>query len=355
MATLTDIATACGVSKATVSRVLNNDSDFSVSLQTRNEILSTAAALNYDVEKQLRSRKKQNLSTQVDSAKPSVLKIGILSHDLTDQTTCDDYYNQIFSSIISTLNSLTLPFQFEFRHSFRDSYEELEGLDGLIVLGKLRVDPFHPVMNTIKYKLSVDYKAPENLFDSVRVDFHEVIRTAIAHFHSLGLYDIGFVGAYDYITDFKTGKRERQLEYRHKAFIDYCLHDHIDPADKVWITDSFYTEECYRMTNAIIQSGKLPPALLFAADSMALGAYKAFQEHKSEIGRDVSIIGIDNLYFTSFLSPPLTTVSLNIPLIGAAASHMLLSQIQGRTCPLTVHTPIHLIERGSCRPAPPPG
>lgn len=350
MATLSDIATACGVSKATVSRVLNNDSDFSVSPQTRSEILSTAAAMNYDMDKQLRSRKKQSPSIQADSPKPSVLKIGILSHDLTDQTTCDDYYNQIFSSIISTLNSLTLPFQFEFRHSFRDSYEKLAGLDGLIILGKLNMDPFHPVMDTIKYKLSVDYQAPDNLFDSIRVDFHEVIHTAIAHFHSLGLYDIGFVGAYDYITDFKTGKKERQLEYRHKAFIDYCLHDHIDPADRIWITDSFHTEDCYRLTNAIIQSGKLPPALLFAADSMALGAYKALQEHKIEIGKDISIIGIDNLYFTSFLSPPLTTVSLNIPLIGAAAGQMLLSQIQGRSYPLTVHTPIHLVERKSCRP-----
>lgn len=352
MATLTDIATACGVSKATVSRVLNNDSDFSVSPQTRSQILSTAAVLNYDVDKQLRSRKKQNLSMLNDSPKPSVLKIGILSHDLTDQTTRDDYYNQIFSSIISTLNNLSLPFQFEFRHSFRDSYEELEGLDGLIVLGKLCIDPFHPIIAKIKYKLAVDYEAPENLFDSVRVDFHEVIQTAIAYFHSLGLYDIGYVGAYDYITDFKTGKRERQLEYRHKAFINYCLHDHIDPTDRIWITDSFHTEECYRMTNSIIQSGKLPPALLFAADSMALGAYKAFQEHKIEVGRDISVIGIDDLYFTSFLSPPLTTVSLNIPLIGAAAGQMLLSQIQGRTYPLTVHTPIRLIERGSCRPAP---
>ncbi len=351
MATLTDIATACGVSKATVSRVLNNDSDFSVSPQTRSEILSTAAAMNYDMDKQLRSRKRQSLSIQTDSIKPSVLKIGILSHDLSDQTTCDDYYNQIFSSIISTLNSLTLPFQFEFRHSFHDSYEELAGLDGLIILGKLNVDPFHPVMDTIKYKLSVDYKAPDNLFDSIRVDFHEVVHTAIAHFHSLGIYDIGFVGAYDYITDYKTGKKKRQLEYRHKAFIDYCLHDHIDPADRIWITDSFHTEDCYRLTNAIIQSGKLPPALLFAADSMALGAYKAFQEHKIEIGKDISIIGIDNLYFTSFLSPPLTTVSLNIPLIGSAAGQMLLSQIQGRNYPLTVHTPIHLVERKSCRPA----
>ena len=46
MATLNDIAEACGVSKATVSRVLNEDPEFSVAEETREKILSTAAEMN---------------------------------------------------------------------------------------------------------------------------------------------------------------------------------------------------------------------------------------------------------------------------------------------------------------------
>lgn len=42
MATLNDIAEACGVSKATVSRVLNQDPGFSVGEETREKILNTA-------------------------------------------------------------------------------------------------------------------------------------------------------------------------------------------------------------------------------------------------------------------------------------------------------------------------
>jgi Transcriptional regulators len=347
--TLTDIAIACGVSKATVSRVLNNDSDFSVSPQTRNEILSAAIAMNYDMEKQLRSKKKQNLPPLAERPKQASFKIGILSHDLTDKTTGDDYYNQIFSNIISTLNNPSLPYHFEFRHSFRDSYEDLDGLDGLIVLGKLCLNPFHPIMSSIKYKLAVDYKAPGNVFDSVRVDFQEAVDIVISYFHSLGLFDIGFVGSYDYITDFNTGKREKRTECRQEAFINYCLHNNIDPQKKIWITDSFASQDGYRITDAMIREGRFPPAILYAADDLALGAYKAFQEHRIEIGKDVSIIGIDDLYFTSFLSPPLTTVSLNIPLIGVTAAHTLLSQLQGRAYPLTIHTPIRLVERKSCR------
>lgn len=349
MATLTDIAVACGVSKATVSRVLNNDSDFSVSPQTRNDILSAAASMNYDTDRQLRSKKNKLITASPKNTGKTTLKIGILSHDLSEIPTCDDYYNLIFSNIVSTLNNPSLPFHFEFRHSFHDSYEELEGLDGLIVLGKLHLDPCHPVISSIKYKLAVDYKAPDNLFDSVRVNFYDVVNTAISYFHSQGLYDIGYIGAYDYISDFSTGKIKKQLEYRHKAFINYCLHNQIEPEKKIWITDSFASEDGYRIVKSIIAKGQLPSAVLFASDDLALGAYKAFQEHHIDIGKDVSVIGIDDLYFTSFLSPPLTTVSLNIPLIGTIVADTLLSQIQGRTYPLTIHTPIRLVERKSCR------
>ena len=49
MATLSEIASSCGVSKATVSRVLNNDPSFSVADTTRELILHTASAMNYDI------------------------------------------------------------------------------------------------------------------------------------------------------------------------------------------------------------------------------------------------------------------------------------------------------------------
>ncbi len=49
MATLNDIAEACGVSKATVSRVLNQDPGFSVGEETREKILNTAAQMNYEM------------------------------------------------------------------------------------------------------------------------------------------------------------------------------------------------------------------------------------------------------------------------------------------------------------------
>lgn len=348
MATLNDIAQACGVSKATVSRVLNNDNRFSVLPETREKILETAARLHYDISQKRRPQKKK-AETAPDTSQPP-LKIGILNNSYPLVADIDsNYYAKIFSTLISALNQSSCPLQLEFRYSFQGSYEDLSGLDGLIVIGKLTLDPGHPVISSIKYKVFVDYISPEGLFDSVRINFDDVIRLATSYFHKLNLYDIGFVGAYDHIARFSLGTQEQMPDARQISFENYCLRNQLLPKEHIWIAEHFTSDDAYQITNEIIRSGKLPPAVLYASDELALGGYRALQEHKIEIGRDVSVIGINNFSFTRFLTPPLTTVSLNIPLIGITAANALLEQIQGRSYPLTIHPPVELIVRQSCR------
>ena len=47
MTTIKDIAVSAGVSPATVSRILNNDTTLNVSPETRQKVLDTAHTLNY--------------------------------------------------------------------------------------------------------------------------------------------------------------------------------------------------------------------------------------------------------------------------------------------------------------------
>lgn len=350
MTTLTDIAAACNVSKTTVSRVLSHDPTFSVSAQTRELILNTAVSMNYDMDR----RRKPAAEAKAPAAKAAgalSLNIGVLNYDLKpyESPKANDYYNSIFINITSSLKELSLAPKMDFRYLLKGSYEEMAGLDALIILGKLTLDPHHPLVENIKYKVSVDYISPENLFDSVRVNFYHVIDLAVSYFHSIGLYDIGYIGAYDYISQFSRGEKRRTLDVRHLAFQDYCLRSGIDPDTRIWITDTFSSEDGYRITRQILSSGKFPPAILFGSDDLALGSYKAFQEHGIRIGEDVSIIGIDNMPFSGFLNPPLTTINLNTALIGQAVAYSLASQIQGRNFPLTIHTPVELVPRGSCK------
>lgn len=351
MTTLNDIAAACNVSKTTVSRVLNQDPAFSVSEQTRELILNTAASMHYNMNRRRRPVKTEKEHTSKNDGILPVLSIGILNFELKpyEVQKTNDYYNSIFSGIMSSLKDMNLAARMEFRYLLKDSYEEMAGLDALIILGKMHLNPYHPIVANIKYKVSVDYISPENQFDSVRVDFYRAIEMAVSYFHSIGLQDIGYIGGYDYITQFTRNERRQTPEVRYLAFRDYCLRSGIDPDSRIWITDGFSSEDGYRITSRLLDMGKLPPAVIFGSDDLALGSYRAFQEHGVKIGEDISIIGIDNMPFSSFLNPPLTTINLNTSLIGQTVVYSLASQIQGRKFPLTFHTPIELVTRGSCK------
>lgn len=349
MVTLNDIAAACDVSRTTVSRVLSQDPGFSVSPQTRELILTTAASMNYKPgQRKLKSKASPEKHPE-NADLPSILKIGMLNFDFkTREVKASDYYNAVCASVISALQDLDLAARIEFRYILKDSYEELIDLDALVILGKIYLDPDHPFVSRIRYKVSIDYISPENQFDSVRPDFYRVIQMAVEHFQANGHFDIGYIGGCDFITQFSYGKRERTQDIRQLAFRDYCLKTHVDPDSRIWITDTFSAEDGYRITSQLLAKHTLPDAILFGSDDLALGSYQAFHEHAIKIGEDVSIIGIDNMPFSRFLNPALTTIALNPVLVGRSAAYALASQIlQGRNFPLTIHPPVELIERKS--------
>lgn len=351
MTTLNDIAAACGVSRTTVSRVLSQDPEFSVSDQTRKLVFTTAKAMNYDMNQKRRTPRSKEGKDALGQPTAPVLKVGILNCEFKlFEVSINDYYNTIFSGLMSCLKDMNLIPGMEFRYILKESYEELNGLDALIILGKLKLNPYHPLVHKIKYKIILDYIAPDYQFDSILPDFNQVVQMAINYFHSIGHRDIGYIGSLDRIVQFAFNSKEEKKDFRHLAFQNYCLQNEIDPKNRIWLANSFSPEDGYAITNRLIDEKKLPPALLYGSDGLVMGAYKAFQEHDIKVGENISVIGIDNMPFSGFLNPPLTTVALNPQLLGRAAAHALVSQFgQHRDYPLTIHPPLKMVVRNSCK------
>jgi LacI family transcriptional regulator len=93
-----------------------------------------------------------------------------------------------------------------------------------------------------------------------------------------------------------------------------------------------------------------PTAIFACNDEMAAGAYKAAFRRGLRIPEDISIVGYDDSALASRLWPPLTTVRLAIREMGRNAAAMLIdeSRPKGRAA-TTVVTP-HLVTRESCQP-----
>lgn len=75
-----------------------------------------------------------------------------------------------------------------------------------------------------------------------------------------------------------------------------------------------------------------PPTAIFAAnDLQALGVYEAAREAGQRIPADLSVVGFDDLAFTQWSNPPLTTVRQPLLQMGAAAADLVMTLAVGRT------------------------
>ena len=247
MATLNDIAEACGVSKATVSRVLNQDPGFSVGDETREKILNTAAEMNYELGKKRRYASIRQKLDKEDGGKLTpglsrAMKIGILAYGFPRDSSDNGYYEVIINCVMQEMKRLNPAMQMEFRYVHQAVYEQLNDLDALFIMGKFSMDPDNELVKVIRYKVIVDYPAPGNCFDSVRVNFKEVVYQAMDYLRQSGRGRIGFIGAEDHLTRLSDGKQIPCKDIRLTDYEDYCREKEMDLSEKVWIT-----EETFRM------------------------------------------------------------------------------------------------------------
>ena len=211
------------------------------------------------------------------------------------------------------------------------------------------MDPDHELVKAIRYKVIVDYPAPENRFDSIQVNFKEVVYQAMDYLRQNGRKKIGFIGGEDHLTRLVDGKKLPCKDIRLASYEDYCREKAMDSSENVWITEWFEPEEGYQLTKKAIESGTSTrmPSFMHQMSWLSVATVPLVRVG-IQVGKDISIVSIDNLPYASYLTPPLTTVALNMALLGRTAAMALDSQIRGRDYPLTFFTPVELIKRESC-------
>ncbi|MFJ3028374.1 LacI family DNA-binding transcriptional regulator [Curtobacterium sp. NPDC087080] len=93
-------------------------------------------------------------------------------------------------------------------------------------------------------------------------------------------------------------------------------------------------------------AGERPTAVFAFNDQMAMGVYQVAEERGMRIGRDLSVVGIDDLQIVAAaLRPGLTTVALPHEQMGRAAVRRALEQTGALTAPQAPQTPRAGVER----------
>src|SRR2546427_1297213 len=115
----------------------------------------------------------------------------------------------------------------------------------------------------------------------------------------------------------------------------------------------------FRLQSGYIQTSALlalpdPPTAIFAGnDLQAMGAYKALYLRNMHVPEQMSVIGFDDIPFTTIVSPSLTTVRQPLFEMGRIATSMLMRLIAGESLDSSrVLLPTTLITRESCASPP---
>jgi len=323
--TIRDVAREAGVSIATVSRALNAKDD--VSVQTRERVRAAARELGYAVDpaaRALGAQRTQLVAVVVgDNAGPRDLSL--------------IFFGKVLAAISRRLGQsgyepLLLSERDDTTHRF----------DAAIVIG---IDEDDPLIGDLAQRhvplVGVDVRCPVPNAAFVGSDHPGGMRLALAHLHALGHRRIAHItGA----TNTKAGA-ERLAEFRLEVErLGLELRD-----DYVRDGD-FSSASGYRETAELLALAEPPTAIVAASDLMALAALQAIWESGRQPGRDVAVVGFDDLEAAALAHPPLTTIRQDRQELGmlAATAALELAE-QPDATPRDAVVPVELVVRASTR------
>lgn len=331
-----DVADLAGVSRTTVSFVLNNVHRFSIRPETVEKVRSAAQQLGYY----------PNASAKA-LASNLTKNIGLILTRSPEYIASDQFLPQILSGTLDVVkqHSLSLLVEWVEPGQQLETYLELtraHHIDGLILMTPRTDDTGIKALEEADIPVVVMGDIPDSSLHSVDVDNLGASREAVEYLIHLGHQQIACItnAALPY-----TSAVQRLNGYRQaleEAGIAY------DP-DLVREGD-FETKSGYKQMKSLLATGKKFTAAFVASDAVAVGAYNAIREAGLSIPDDISIVGFDDLPLSSFISPALTTVRLPAREI-AQESCYLLMRLMKREFPdhRMVSLPTTLIIRESTR------
>jgi LacI family transcriptional regulator len=319
--TIRDVAQKAGVSIATVSRVLNEKDD--VRPTTRDRVHEAATELGYSVDSIGRALASQRTRL-----------VGVVVGDNAGHR---DLSLMFFGKVLAAIS----------RRLGQHGYEPLllqdadaggaHRFDAAIVIG---IDEDDPVVLDLTERgiplVGVDVRCG---YAFVGSDHAGGVGLALAHLRAIGHRRIAHLaGAQNTLAGAE----------RLAAFREACPEQ---PDDYTRLGD-FSSASGYREACALLALDRPPTAIVAASDLMALAALHAIWESGQQPGRDVAVVGFDDLEAAALAHPPLTTVRQDRHELGATAAECAIDLLERPDRVVRrIVLPVELVVRGSSSPA----
>jgi Transcriptional regulators len=337
--TQVDVARRAGVSRATVSYVLNGltEGRVPISDETKQRVLDAIEELGYEPDARaqaLRSGSTKTIALIIpDLRNPHFCEVatGIEEaaraagyHLLLSSTTLNDEYAvEIFKDLS--------------RRRF----------DGLILASAfiLKSEEAQATLEQVRQRgLPIVELSEHYGVDSVGVDYREATREVMSYLLSLGHRHIGLlygIGGHELAED-------RRQPYR--AGLEAAG----IPIDEDLIVECGPTiEDGYQAAKQLLRLPSRPTAIIAVNDLLSIGAVRAAADTGVHVPQELSLVGYDDIPMAKYLVPRLTTVTKDAYASGKKAFEILMRRMQDPNLPRQkIQTSARLVIRESTGPAP---
>ena len=328
--TIIHVARAAGVSKSTVSRVLQGDAA-SVKPETRRAVARAIRKLGYE---------HNAIASSLRTARTHTVML--ITPDIANP-----FWSEVTRGLQDTMEHAG--YSVVVGNGDWDSHRESQFLktaqrnrfDGIAInptiihCRELRATSIPTVI------LGIRDGFPQ--IDMAGSDSYQGTLDALTYLYQMGHRRIGFIhGRYN--TD--------PGHARFQAYVDFVKRHNVRSDPALVVEVPFDRAGGERGMQTLLSLSKPPTAVFASNDILAISAMQRAAQLNVKIPADVSIIGMDDIYPAAMMTPPLTTMAKQKYEIGCQAAQFLIERIagkaprQGRRCVL----PCYLVERGSCAP-----
>jgi len=310
-ATITDVAKLAGVSKATVSKVLNNTAK--ISEQVRKQVQEAAEKLGYRPSQIARSLKNKRTKS-----------IGLVLPSVTDP-----FFAEIVRGVHSVVTEkgyiVILCSSEENIHTEFSYFQILEDIwvDGIIFCGirggKDEDDQIRILYDKGIPIVLVDRETEGYFTNVVMIDDKQAAFEATKYCLEMGHRKIGFIAA-----PLNTKIFSRRLEGYKEALRAFGL----DVDDNLIQQGDLSPQSGGVATRRLLNCKERPTAIFASTDMMAIGALKEIQKSGLSIPQDISLMGFDDIPLASLITPSLTTIHAPSYEMGVEATKLLIREIE---------------------------
>lgn len=312
-ATAKEVAELAGVSRTTVSFVLNAVPDIRISDETRQRVLEAARQINYHPDATAR---------RMVSGRTNV--IGFVLRQSPDQVFADQFLPQVLNGLTHAATAqnyhvLIEPIPPE---SAPGTYLRLvreRHVDGIVLSGPRFDDEELLRFHAEGWPLVMMGQLPNA--DVLFVDIDNVGSAAAAtrHLITLGHRRIGLITN---APPTYTAAQDRMAGYRQALAAAGLSYD-----EALVEFGEFTPPSGAAAMNRLLQLSSRPTAVFVASDTVALGALQAIRGCGLRVPNDIALVGFDDVPLSEFVEPPLTTIRLPAYGLGWSAAHLLMRAI----------------------------